>query len=903
MFFLNNITITFPFAFLLFLILPFFWKFLRTIPLPPVLKKFPAIVLVAKEKSIDQTPAKLSYPIVILRLSIIIFLILAISQPVINQNNSSEKDYLIILDNSWVSGTSWTKKKNQIELFIKSRESVNNNYSVITTTEYAKEKTFRLFNKNSDEILEFIQSIKPLPWEANYSLIRNQFENTLNNYNSILWFTESIIDDEKEALYTKLKDFDLKIIYDKDSIIPPILDFNDDKNGYIKFKISHPLDIFKMGQINCYDLDKRLLYSLDYSENTIKKKNMHITEFKKKIPENIKDKIDFFQINDFKSPSSRFFLSEIHRTRVIGIHKNKFMREKSEFSSGNYYVKKALENKYKIIQQETEDLLKDNIRVIFVDDSFTIKSNLEPKLLTWIENGGTLIKFGGENLSINAKSQSINSFNDYFSLSGKIVNLDSKLSFKKALKINPADNSSPFYGVNISDEIEVKKYLQTKSNLLEKRLKIWLKLENGTPLISNLIFSKGQFIFFHIPCNNSWSNLSLTYTFIELLESIIGQVKGMQIKKDRLLKPYLNLNGVGEFEKPSAQTLNLKGFNEGDNIKIDYSHPPGLYKDSHGILGVNLGSYIDPNFRLFNYKESYSFEELSDKKRKELMPIFILISLFLFLLETIITLNKRQLIKFNFFNKNLFIFFILIFPNIILANNKSEKRNFSESHIGYILTGKDSIDAVNENGLSIISNLISKKTASIFGKPMAIDLKKDLLYPYPIIYWSINSRLKKISTTEKSKLETFINDGGLLLIDCKLNSYNIIFNECLNNLEKFFQSMQISSFKKLNNKNAISKSFYLIDSFPGRKNEDVFIAYTNSKNIDNAVSIIVGNNNWTEAWAKKKNGDYLYPLLDNIDNQRLISLRFGINLLVYTLTGNYKTDQVHIPEVLKRMER
>ena len=39
-----------------------------------------------------------------------------------------------------------------------------------------------------------------------------------------------------------------------------------------------------------------------------------------------------------------------------------------------------------------------------------------------------------------------------------------------------------------------------------------------------------------------------------------------------------------------------------------------------------------------------------------------------------------------------------------------------------------------------------------------------------------NSRLKKISTTEKSKLETFINDGGLLLIDCKLNSYNIIFN-------------------------------------------------------------------------------------------------------------------------------
>ena len=29
--------------------------------------------------------------------------------------------------------------------------------------------------------------------------------------------------------------------------------------------------------------------------------------------------------------------------------------------------------------------------------------------------------------------------------------------------------------------------------------------------------------------------------------------------------------------------------------------------------------------------------------------------------------------------------------------------------------------------------------------------------------------------------------------------------------------------------------------------------------------------------------------------------RFGINLIVYVLTGNYKEDQVHLPALLERL--
>ena len=35
--------------------------------------------------------------------------------------------------------------------------------------------------------------------------------------------------------------------------------------------------------------------------------------------------------------------------------------------------------------------------------------------------------------------------------------------------------------------------------------------------------------------------------------------------------------------------------------------------------------------------------------------------------------------------------------------------------------------------------------------------------------------------------------------------------------------------------------------------------------------------------------------------QREMALRGGVNIVMYTLTGNYKADQVHVPELLERL--
>ena len=37
------------------------------------------------------------------------------------------------------------------------------------------------------------------------------------------------------------------------------------------------------------------------------------------------------------------------------------------------------------------------------------------------------------------------------------------------------------------------------------------------------------------------------------------------------------------------------------------------------------------------------------------------------------------------------------------------------------------------------------------------------------------------------------------------------------------------------------------------------------------------------------------------ERQREMAFRFGINLVMYVLTGNYKSDQVHVPALLERL--
>ncbi|MEE8247487.1 MAG: DUF4159 domain-containing protein, partial [Alphaproteobacteria bacterium] len=100
----------------------------------------------------------------------------------------------------------------------------------------------------------------------------------------------------------------------------------------------------------------------------------------------------------------------------------------------------------------------------------------------------------------------------------------------------------------------------------------------------------------------------------------------------------------------------------------------------------------------------------------------------------------------------------------------------------------------------------------------------------------------------------------------------------------------------------LTKAFYLLQTFPGRwAGGEVWVERHSGGVNDGVSSIVIGGNDWASAWAMDDEGRPLAAVVPGGSRQRETAIRFGINLVMYTLTGNYKADQVHVPAILERL--
>ena len=102
----------------------------------------------------------------------------------------------------------------------------------------------------------------------------------------------------------------------------------------------------------------------------------------------------------------------------------------------------------------------------------------------------------------------------------------------------------------------------------------------------------------------------------------------------------------------------------------------------------------------------------------------------------------------------------------------------------------------------------------------------------------------------------------------------------------------------------LSRAFYLLSDFPGRfTGESVWAQRDQDRANDSVSPVIIGGNDWGSAWAIDPSGRNPYAVIPGGQRQRVLAYRFGVNLVIYALTGNYKGDQVHVQSILERMRR
>ena len=100
----------------------------------------------------------------------------------------------------------------------------------------------------------------------------------------------------------------------------------------------------------------------------------------------------------------------------------------------------------------------------------------------------------------------------------------------------------------------------------------------------------------------------------------------------------------------------------------------------------------------------------------------------------------------------------------------------------------------------------------------------------------------------------------------------------------------------------LGRAFYLLGEFPGRfAGGQVWIQRDVDRANDSVSPVIIGGHDWAAAWAVDEQGRRPFAVLPGGERQRTLALRFGVNLVMYALTGNYKGDQVHVPSILERL--
>ena len=240
----------------------------------------------------------------------------------------------------------------------------------------------------------------------------------------------------------------------------------------------------------------------------------------------------------------------------------------------------------------------------------------------------------------------------------------------------------------------------------------------------------------------------------------------------------------------------------------------------------------------------------------------------------------------------------------------------TRTRLAYVLTGDSSIDSVSRAGMEGLRRFLVEKTALEPGDPAGVDIATDELSFYPLLYWPIDAATAMPTEAAIARVDAYMQQGGTVLFDTRdefsgglgLSGTSSAAN---GRLRDILGSLNVPALEPVPEDHVLTKSFYIMKDFPGRyAGSPLWVAVSTPtqegedrpvRQGDGVSPIMITGNDFAGAWAVDESGQPLYPTVPADPMQRVYALRGGVNIMMYMLTGNYKSDQVHVPILLERL--
>jgi Domain of unknown function (DUF4159) len=236
------------------------------------------------------------------------------------------------------------------------------------------------------------------------------------------------------------------------------------------------------------------------------------------------------------------------------------------------------------------------------------------------------------------------------------------------------------------------------------------------------------------------------------------------------------------------------------------------------------------------------------------------------------------------------------------------------TRLAYIVTGDAAMDEVSRQGLVGLSRVLALRTAIEPGDPMAVDVERDELVFFPLLYWPVGAEAKPLSDHTLAKVDAYMKQGGMIIFDTKDYQMPLGGGSAAGQspaLTSLLGRLDIPRLEPVPEDHVLTKSFYLMRGFPGRWDGGTLWVEAQSVDengerrralkSDGVSSILITSNDFAGAWAVDDNNRYVFATVPGGEVQREMAFRSGVNIVMYALTGNYKADQVHVPALLERL--
>ncbi|MGZ9109289.1 MAG: DUF4159 domain-containing protein [Micavibrio sp.] len=877
------------------LALPVLWFLLRVFPPVPRMIHLPSAWLLDGLIPEQQTTSKTPWWILLLRTLIAALILLALAQPVINPAESLNisGSLRIVMDNGWASGQTWQLQSDAARQIVDRAARDQRDIFILTTApEAGASEPLQQGPMTPAQAQSILRGLKPQAWPADYNSTRAVIEkNREGNGIHSIWIGHGL-DDGKGIDLARALQQQGGLTYmepeagDRPLLLLPRLRAGQDLSVAVNAAKGFP-DNFPV-TIEALSNDGRVL---DRQSVTLKTGETPL-DVSFALPESLRGQVGQFRLYGRGGAGAVLLLDDLFNRRSVGLVSARDDAESAPLIEAGYYITRALEPYADLHQGSVDELLaRKDLSVLILPDIGALPVPTLEALEQWVEKGGLLLRFAGPNMS-----QADNFLTPVPIRKGERA-MSGALTWEDPAKLAPFPSTSPLYGLGVPPELEVHQQLLAEP-VADLSSRTWAMLEDGTPLITAAPLERGLIVLVHTTATPQWSNLALSGLYVQMLQrtvSLAGLSDTSSIA-DGTLHPIQILDGTGALVSPgsTAQPVDALNF---EKQMPDSTHPPGIYGRTGLRKAFNIGDrikFITPMPDLPARVERTGF---SGTAETNLMPWLLAAAFGLFLIDWIIILILQGIGtgRFRFALRTAAI--VLCF-NISTAqaqdNVTPEMIKYAAAiHLAYVKSGSPEIDGAAQRGLENLAQVLNQRTSVEPAGVVAINPEIDDLSFFPLIYWPVGRAQQTLSPAALQNVQFYLDHGGAILFDTRDHAMGSVTQNAMN-LRGLTSGLDVPPLMKIPDDHVLTRSFYLMDTFPGRyDNANLWVEEQSVSGRDGVSSIIVGANDWASAWAG------ISPAEGSQEQE--MAFRFGVNLMMYALTGNYKADQVHIPYILERL--